>query len=111
MQRIVFEKAYALGIRITYGTDAAVMPHDMGGWQFDIMVERGMAPMDAIKSATAVAAEHMNMSADVGAIEVGRFGDLIAVRSNPLDDMNVMKTVDVVIKGGLAFKLKAVAGE
>jgi imidazolonepropionase-like amidohydrolase len=104
-QRIVFEKAYALGIRITYGTDGAVLPHHMGGWQFGIMVERGMAPMDAIKSATSLAAEHMDMSADVGAVEVGRYGDLIAVRGNPLDDMDIMKTVDVVIKGGLVFKL------
>ena len=41
---------------------------------------------------------------DVGAIEPGRYGDLIAVRGNPLDDMAVMRSVDVVIKGGLLFK-------
>ena len=103
-QRIVFEKAYALGIRIVYGTDAAVLPHDMGGWQFGIMVERGMAPMDAIRSATGVAAGHVGMP-EVGAIEVGRLGDLVAVHGNPLDDMSVMKGVKAVIKGGLAFKL------
>jgi len=100
----VFEKAYALGIRITYGTDGAVLPHDMGGWQFGIMVERGMKPMDAIKSATSVAAEHMGMAEDVVVIEAGRFGDLVAVRTNPLDDISIMKAVDVVIKGGLVFK-------
>jgi imidazolonepropionase-like amidohydrolase len=104
-QRVVFRKAYALGIPILYGTDAAVLPHDMGGWQFGIMVELGMTPMDAIKSATSLAAQHMDMADDVGAVETGRFGDLVAVRSNPLDDMSIMKTVDVVIKGGLAFKL------
>lgn len=104
-QRLVFEKAYALGVPILYGTDGGVLPHDMGGWQFGIMVERGMAPMDAIKSATSLAARHMGLSADVGAVEIGRYGDLIAVRSNPLEDMGVMRTVDVVIKGGLAFKL------
>lgn len=103
-QRIVFEKAYARGIRITYGTDGAVLPHHMGGWQFGIMIERGMAPMDAIKSATTVAADHMEMP-DVGAVAPGLFGDLIAVRGNPLDDQEVMKDVAVVIKGGLAFKL------
>jgi len=102
-QRIVFEKAYALGIPITFGTDGGVLPHDMGAWQFGIMVERGMTPMDAIKSATSLAAEHMGLASDVGAIEAGRFGDLIAVRGNPLGDMSVMKTVDVVIKGGLIF--------
>jgi len=103
-QRIVFEKAYQLGIAIMYGTDAAVHPHDMGGWQFAIMVERGMAPMDAIKSATSVPADHMGISADIGAIEKGRFGDLIAVHGNPLDDMTLLRNVDVVIKGGLVFK-------
>ena len=103
-QRIVFEKAYARGIRIVYGTDGAVLPHHMGGWQFGIMVERGMAPMDAIKSATSVAADHVDMP-EVGAVEAGRLGDLIAVRGDPLEDQEVMKDVAVVIKGGLAFKL------
>lgn len=105
-QRVVFEKAYTLGVPIIYGTDGGVLPHDMGGWQFRIMVERGMAPMDAIKSATSVAAQYMDLP-DVGSIEPGRYGDLIAVRSNPLDDMTVMRTVDVVIKGGLLFKHEA----
>ena len=103
-QRVVFEKALALGIPITYGTDAAVLPHDMGGWQFAIMVERGMAPMDAIKAATSVPALHMDMP-EIGAVEAGRLGDLIAVRGNPLEDQEVMRDVSVVIKGGLVFKL------
>ena len=103
-QRIVFEKAYARGIRITYGTDGAVLPHHMGGWQFGIMVERGMTPMDAIKSATTIAADHMDMP-NVGAVAPGLFGDLIAVQGNPLEDQEAMKDVAVVVKGGLAFKL------
>lgn len=104
-QRVVFEKAYAAGVPILYGTDAAVLPHDMGGWQFAIMVERGMAPMDAIRSATSVAAKHMDMADDVGAIEVGRYGDLVAVRGDPLADQFVLRDVAIVIKGGLIFKL------
>ena len=103
-QRVVFEKAYAAGITILYGTDAGVLPHHMGGWQFDIMVERGMQPMDAIRSATSWPAEHMDISADIGAVEVGRLGDLIAVSGDPLTDMKLMRDVDVVIKGGLVFK-------
>ncbi|NIS90753.1 MAG: amidohydrolase family protein [Woeseiaceae bacterium] len=106
-QRVVFEKAYALGIPITYGTDAAVLPHDMGGWQFGIMVERGMDPMDAMRSAMSVAAAHMGWENRVGAIRPGLFGDLIAVRGNPLEDQEVMKDVRVVIKGGLLFKHEA----
>lgn len=103
-QRVVFEKAYARGVPILYGTDAAVLPHDMGGWQFAIMVERGMQPMDAIKSATSVAAEHMGWAKDIGAIEAGRFGDLVAVDGDPLADMLLMRDVKVVVKGGLVFK-------
>jgi imidazolonepropionase-like amidohydrolase len=106
-QRVVFEKAYARGVPILYGTDAAVLPHDMGGWQFDIMVERGMAPMDAIKSATSLAAEHMGLADDIGAVQAGRFGDLIAVDGDPLKDMLLMRDVDVVTKGGLVFKNQA----
>ena len=106
-QRVVFEKAYARGIAITYGTDAAVLPHDMGGWQFGIMVERGMKPMDAMRSAMSVAARHMGWEDRVGAIKPGLYGDLIAVRGDPLEDQGVMKDVEVVIKGGLAFKLPA----
>ena len=103
-QRIVFEKAYAAGVPILYGTDAGVLQHGMNGRQFGIMVRRGMAPMDAIKSATSLAAEHMDMAPDVGAIEVGRFGDLVAVRGNPLDDITLLEDIPIVIKGGTIVK-------
>jgi len=103
-QRLVFEKAYRAGVPILYGTDAGVLPHDMGGWQFAIMVERGMSPMDAIKSATSVAAKHMGLEADVGAIEMGRYGDLVAVKGDPLAAIHRLQTVSVVIKGGVLVK-------
>jgi imidazolonepropionase-like amidohydrolase len=76
----------------------------MGGWQFAIMVERGMAPMDALRSATSVAADHMGLSEYIGALEAGRYGDLVAVRGNPLKDVTVMRDVAVVVKGGLLIK-------
>jgi imidazolonepropionase-like amidohydrolase len=104
-QRVVFEKAYAAGVPILYGTDAGVSPHGGNARQFEIMVARGMRPMDAIRAATSVAATHMDWEEDVGAIEVGRFGDLIAVRGNPLDDIGVLQDVRVVVKGGLIFRL------
>ncbi len=103
-QRIVFEKAYAAGVPILYGTDAAVYPHGLNARQFTVMVERGMRPMDAIRSATSVAALHMAMDGDVGAIEAGRYGDLIAVRGDPLEDIAILEDVAVVIKGGQIVK-------
>lgn len=104
-QRLVFTKAHKAGVPIIYGTDSAVYPHGDNARQFPIMVERGMAPMEAIKAATSVAAWHIGWEDKVGAVEVGRFGDLIAVRGNPLEDIVVLQDVDVVIKGGLIFKL------
>ena len=102
-QRIVFEKAYKAGVPILFGTDAAVAPHGYNARQFEVMVTRGMAPMDAIRSATSVAAAHMDMSRDVGAIEAGRYGDLIAVKGDPIDDIRVLQNVEVVVKGGAVF--------
>jgi len=99
-QRIVFRKALAAGVTLVFGTDLGVLPHDMGARQFEEMVKQGMAPMHAIKSATSIAADHMGLSDDVGAIEVGRYGDLIAVRGNPLQDIAVLQDISVVIKGG-----------
>ncbi len=103
-QRIAFEKAVAAGATLLYGTDAGVLPHDMGGWQFEIMVERGMAPIQAIKSATTVAAQHMNLDDEIGAIRVGLRADIIAVRGNPLMDMKLFREIPVVIKGGTVVK-------
>jgi imidazolonepropionase-like amidohydrolase len=103
-QRVVFEKAYEKGVTLLYGTDAAVLPHDMGGWQFATMIERGMRPMDAIRSATSVAAEHMGLSDEVGAIAPGRIADLVAVRGNPLADAQILRDVAVVMQAGVIVK-------
>jgi imidazolonepropionase-like amidohydrolase len=104
-QRIVFRKAYEAGVPIIYGTDSAVYPHGDNALQFAIMVGLGMAPMDAIRTSTSVAAEYIGWQDDVGAIEAGRFGDVIAVHGDPLGDIRVLQDVPVVIKGGLVFKL------
>jgi imidazolonepropionase-like amidohydrolase len=103
-QRVRFAKAYAMGVPLVFGTDSGVYPHGDNARQFRIMVERGMKPIDAIRSATSVAAHYMDWSDDVGTIAPGRFGDLIAVRGDPLIDIALLEDVRVVIKGGLIFK-------
>jgi imidazolonepropionase-like amidohydrolase len=103
-QRIVFRKALAEGVTLMFGTDLGVLPHNMGTRQFEEMVKHGMAPMHAIKSATSVAAEHMGLEADVGALEVGRYGDLIAVKGNPLDDIALLQDIQLVVKGGAIIR-------
>jgi imidazolonepropionase-like amidohydrolase len=105
LQRQAFTRAVKAGIPVVFGTDAAVFPHGLNARQFAIMVERGMSPLQAIQAATSVAAEYMGWSDRVGAIEAGRFGDVIAVRGDPLADITVLQNVDVVIKGGLILKL------
>jgi imidazolonepropionase-like amidohydrolase len=103
-QRIVFEKAIAAGATLLYGTDGGVLPHDMGSWQFEIMVERGMTPMQAIKSATSVAAKHMGLDDEVGVLHEGFAADIIAVGGDPLADIISLRDVSVVIKDGVVIK-------
>lgn len=107
-QRQAFTKAHAAGVVIVYGTDAGVYPHGWNARQFPIMVQRGMTPMEAIKSATSVAARVMGWEDRVGSIAAGRSGDLVAVKGNPLQDIAVLQEPAVVIKDGLAFRLPAV---
>ncbi len=105
VQRQAFTKAVMAGVPIVFATDSGVYPHGLNARQFGVMVKRGMTPMQAIQSATSVAARYMGCEADVGELEVGKLGDLIAVRGDPLIDITVLEHVDVVIKGGLIFKL------
>ena len=103
-QRQVFTKAYEAGVPIIFGTDSGVYPHGDNAKQFVIMVQRGMSPMDAIKAATSVAARYIGWEKDVGSIAEGRFGDIVAVRGDPLSNISVLQDIDVVVKGGLVFK-------
>jgi imidazolonepropionase-like amidohydrolase len=108
VQRQAFGKAVKAGVPIVYATDAGVFPHGLNARQFRIMVKRGMTPMQAIQSATSVAARFLGRD-DVGELAAGKLGDLIAVRGDPLIDVGVLEQVDVVVKGGLIFKLPETA--
>jgi imidazolonepropionase-like amidohydrolase len=104
IQRDSFRRAHAAGVPLVFGTDAGIYPHGMAGIQFAYMVEYGMTPMEAIQAATSVSARYLGWEDRVGALQPGRYGDLIAVRGNPLDDIRLLETVDSVIKGGEVFK-------
>ena len=107
VQRQNFTRAHAAGVPIVFGTDAGVYPHGLNARQFPIMVARGMTPMEAIQSATSVAAHYLGWEDRVGALAPGRMGDLIAVAGDPLADITRLQNVAVVIKGGLLFKQPA----
>lgn len=104
VQREGFRKAVKAGVKMVYGTDAGVYPHEQAGRQFATMVRYGMTPMQAIQSATVNAAQALDRSKDVGAIAVGRYGDLIAVGGDPLADVRALETVPFVMKGGKVEK-------
>jgi imidazolonepropionase-like amidohydrolase len=103
-QRETFRAATKAGVKMIFGTDGGVYPNGDNAKQFVTMVAWGMTPLQAIRAATVTAAEALDRSKDVGAIAVGRFGDLIAVAGNPLDDVSVLQKVRVVIKGGQVVK-------
>ena len=94
-----FRKAVAAGVRIAFGTDAAVLPHGMNAKEFAVYVKAGMSPIDAIRTATINGAELLGVT-DRGEIAVGKLADLIAVPGDPLADITVLERVTVVIKDG-----------
>lgn len=104
LQRETFKAAFKAGVKMIYGTDAGVYPHGDNAKQFAKMVEWGMTPMQAIQSATATAAEALGRTSDVGAIAVGRYGDLVGVTGDPLQDVTRLETVAFVMKGGAVVK-------
>jgi imidazolonepropionase-like amidohydrolase len=96
-----FRRAHAAGVRVAFGTDAGVFPHGLGGRQFALMVQLGMTPAQAIRSATADAAELLGIADSVGTVAVGKVADLLAVDGDPLADVRVLERVKFVMKGGV----------
>jgi imidazolonepropionase-like amidohydrolase len=103
-QREGFVKAVKAGVRIAYGTDSGIYPHGMNARQFPYMVRYGMTPMQAIQSATLVAAELMGWHDRVGSIAPGRYADIVAVEDDALQDIGRLTDVAFVMKGGRIVK-------
>ena len=102
-QRQTFQRAVKAGVKMIFGTDAGVYPHGQNARQFAKMVQWGMTPLQAIQAATSSASEALDRN-DVGIVEAGRYGDLVAVKGDPLRDVKLLEHVDVVIKGGVPVK-------
>ena len=105
LERQAFGKAVRKGVKISYGTDA-------GGYswsenqakEFSYMVRYGMTPMQAIQSATSVAAALLGQEANLGTVEPGRYADVVAVKGDPLADIAELERVSFVMKGGTVYK-------
>ncbi|MGH9866385.1 MAG: metal-dependent hydrolase family protein, partial [Candidatus Acidiferrales bacterium] len=109
VHEVSFKKALAAGIKIAFGTDAGPFEHGTQAIEFEYMVKFGMTPLQAIQSATIDAAELMDYSQDhwtqqVGAVDPGKYADIIAVAGNPLDDIKQLEQVKFVMKGGSIYK-------
>jgi imidazolonepropionase-like amidohydrolase len=99
-----FAKAHKEGVKIAFGTDAGVFRHGMNWLEFGYMIEAGMKPMDAIKSATINAAELLGEKERLGSIEVNKIADIVAVDGDPLKDAKVFGKVVFVMKAGVVYK-------
>jgi imidazolonepropionase-like amidohydrolase len=96
----MFRNAVKLGVKISFGTDAAVFPHGQNAKEFKLMVDLGMTPIDALKSATANDAELLGIGQKVGTLEKGKLGDVIAMPGDPTSDITATERVLFVMKEG-----------
>ena len=104
LQRANFRRALLGGARMAFGTDAGVYPHGDNAEQFATMAEYGMRPLDAIRAATANAAELLGRDKQIGVVAKDAFADIIAVPGDPRADVKVLENVKFVMKGGRVYK-------
>ena len=102
-----FGRAYAAGVKIAFGTDTGVSPHGENAREFALMVEAGMPPLEAIRSATWDAAEVLEVQGDIGVIEPGKFADIVAAPGDPSADVSVLEQIDFVMKDGEVYRSPA----
>jgi imidazolonepropionase-like amidohydrolase len=96
--------AFASGVKVAFGTDAAVYPHGLNAREFAVMVKLGLTPLQAIQAATVNAADLLGWGDRVGSIEPVKFADLIGVEGDPLQDVTTLEHVQFVMKGGVVYK-------
>src|SRR5258708_18536960 len=97
-------RAFAAGVKVGFGTDAAVYPHGLNAHEFAVMVKLGLTPLQAIQAATVNDADLLGWSDRVGSLEVGKWADIVAVDGDPLADVTTLEHVKFVMKGGDVVK-------
>ncbi|MBS1851245.1 MAG: amidohydrolase family protein [Acidobacteria bacterium] len=103
--------AFASGVKVAFGTDAAVYPHGLNAHEFAVYVRMGMTPLQAIQTATLNAADLLGWADKVGSLEAGHWADIIAVDGDPLQDITTLQRVKFVMKGGEVVKNDYAAGK
>ena len=99
-----FARATKAGVRVAFGTDAGVFRHGQNAREFGYMTETGMKPLDAIRTATLNAAELLGETTDLGALEAGKFADIIALDGDPLQDITALMRPTFVMKAGVTYR-------
>jgi len=99
-----FAIAWKDGVKIAFGTDAGVFPHGRNALEFGYMVEAGMPPLEAIRAATLNAARVLRREIDLGSLGTGKLADIVAVRGDPMKDIDLMNHVAFVMKDGVVYK-------
>ncbi len=96
--------AFASGVKVAFGTDAAVYPHGLNAHEFAVMVRLGLTPLQAIQAATVNAADLLGWTGKVGSLEPGAWADIVAVDGDPVKDVTTLERVKFVMKGGEVVK-------
>ena len=99
-------RAHRAGVKIAFGTDNGVAPHGTNAREFQLLVEAGLTPLQAIQAATINAADHFRLGNEIGRITAGYSADIIAVDGNPLEDVTTLMDVDFVMRAGNVYKNK-----
>jgi imidazolonepropionase-like amidohydrolase len=93
-------RMHQAGVKIAFGTDTGVSAHGDNAGEFVLLVKAGLTPMEAIRTATVNAADHVGLFAELGTLEAGKIADIVAVKGDPLADISVMRKVSFVMTRG-----------
>lgn len=97
-------RAHDAGVKVAFGTDSSVSRHGENAREFALMLKAGFSPIEAIRAATTAGAAHNRLADQIGSLAAGKAADLIAVRSDPLQDITELERVTFVMKGGRVVK-------
>jgi imidazolonepropionase-like amidohydrolase len=102
----MFQRATKIGVKVAFGTDSGVEPHGLDAREFALMVKNGMTPAQALRAATANAADLLGWADRIGTLEKGKLADIVAVPGDPLQDITVTEKVSFVMQGGRVVRGK-----